>query len=215
MSPMRRHVSLNEGEDSGSDFVMKKERNGLNSHGSVFAVQGVFGVIGGGVDEHVVDIGIGESGDPSGLVLEKALVVQGSFEQLRDEGEEKVDENEAGVGVVGGVELGEPKGVVDGSHDLGVVGEVDVGGEGEGVAVEEVDVESVGGGVEVAVGEDAGGEEGEGEQGRKDSDSHGFLEKLPGERDVVVEADVGDETVCEVDGREGDPGGVEGGADLN
>jgi len=121
------------------------------------------------------------------------------------------------VGVVGrgGVEVGEAKGVVDGGHDLGVVGEVDVGGEGEGVAVEEVDVEGVGGGVEVAVGEDAGGEEREGEQGREDSDRHGFLEKLPCERDVVVEADVGDQTVCEVDGREGDAGGVEGGADLN
>jgi len=32
---------------------------------------------------------------------------------------------------------------------------------------------------------------------------------------VVVEADVGDEAVREVDGREGDAGGVEGGADLN
>lgn len=154
---------------------MKKARDGLNSHGSVFAMQAVFGEVGGGVDEHVVDIGIGESGDPSGLVLEQSLVVQGSFEKLRDDGEEEVDENEAGVGVVGGVGLGEAKGVVDGGHDLGVVGEVDVGGEGEGVAVEEVDVERVGGGVEVAVGEDASGEEGEGEQGREDSNRHGFL----------------------------------------
>ncbi|KOM27450.1 hypothetical protein LR48_Vigan406s026000 [Vigna angularis] len=101
----------------------------------------------------------------------------------------------------------------------GWVGEVDVGREGEGVAVEKVDVEGVGGRVEVAVavavGEDASGEEGKGEQGREDFDGHGFLEKLPGEGNVVVEADVGDEMVCEVDGREGDAGGVEGGVDLN
>jgi len=62
--------------------VVKKARDGLNSHGSVFTVQGVFGVVGGGVNEHVIDI------DPSGLVLEKSLIVQGSFEQLRDEREE-------------------------------------------------------------------------------------------------------------------------------
>jgi len=39
-------------------------RDGLNNYGSVFAVQAVFGVVEGGFDEHVNDIGIGESGDP-------------------------------------------------------------------------------------------------------------------------------------------------------
>ena len=63
--------------------------------------------------------------------------------------------------------------------------------EGEGVAAEEVHVESVGGGVEAAKREDAGGEEGEGKEGREEAEGHGFLEELPGDGKVIVEADVG------------------------
>ncbi|KOM35239.1 hypothetical protein LR48_Vigan02g138900 [Vigna angularis] len=51
------------------------------------------------------------------------------------------------------------------TYGLGVVGEVDVEGEGKGVAIEEVDVKGIGRGVELAVRKDAGGKEGKGEQG--------------------------------------------------
>lgn len=79
------HVSLNQCKDSGSEFVVKKARNNLNGHGSVFPVQGIV----------VVVVGIG-------AVLEKSLVVQGRLEKLRDDREEKVNENDAGMRVVVG-----------------------------------------------------------------------------------------------------------------
>lgn len=129
------------------------------------------------------------------LGLEQSIVVQGSFEKLGDDGEDEVNEKEAGRGEG----LGEAESVVHGGHDFGVIGRVEVRGERKGMAVEEVDVESVSGGVEAAVGDDAGGEEREDEQGRDEAERHGFLEILPGDRQVVVEADVGDEAVRQLD----------------
>lgn len=201
---MRWHVSLNQCKDPGSEFVVKKARNNLNGHSSVFPAQGI--VV---VDD---DIG-GIDGEEAGGVLEQSFVGQGGFEKLRDESEEKENENDAGMRVEGGIELGEVKKMMDGGHDGGVIGEVDE--EGEGVAAEEVHVESVGGGVEAAKREDAGGEEGEGKEGREEAEGHGFLEELPGHGKVIVEADVGDQAVGQLDGREGDAAGVEGGADLD
>ena len=43
------------------------------------------------------------------------------------------------------------------------------------MAVEEVEVEAVGSGVEAAAGDNGGGEEGEDEQRRRDVDGHGFF----------------------------------------
>lgn len=173
--------------------MVKKARNNLNGHSSVFPAQGI-----GVVDD---DIG-GIDGEEAGGVLEQSFVGQGGFEKLRDESEEKENENDAGMRVEGGIELGEVKKMMDGGHDGGVIGEVDE--EGEGVAAEEVHVESVGGRVEAALRDDAGGEEGEDEQRREESDGHGFLEELPRDGHVILEADVGDQPLCQLDGREGD-----------
>lgn len=98
------------------------------------------------------------------------------------------------------VKVREAKRVVNGSHDGGILRGVDEWCEGEGVAVEEVEVESVSGRVEVsvAVREDLGGEESEEEQRRDEAKFHCFLEKLPCEWDVILPEDVGDEAVREL-----------------
>lgn len=71
-----------------------------------------------------------------------------------------MNENDAVLSVVGGIELGEVKKVIGEGHDFVVIGEVDM--EGEGVAAQEVHVKSVGSRVEAALQDHAGGEEGEG-----------------------------------------------------
>lgn len=103
--------------------MVKKARNNLNGHSSVFPAQGI-----GVVDD---DIG-GIDGEEAGGVLEQSFVGQGGFEKLRDESEEKENENDAGMRVEGGIELGEVKKVMDSGHDLVVIGEVDVEGRRHG-----------------------------------------------------------------------------------
>ena len=52
------------------------------------------------------------------------------------------------------------------------------------------------------------------EHGRDDLDGESLLEELPRDRHVILPADVGDEEVCELDGRQGHGGAIEAGAEL-
>lgn len=73
--------------------------------------------------------------------------------------------------------------------------------------------------VELSIWNDPGREESENEKGRDDFQSQGFLEELPCDRNVIVPADVRDEEVSQLGGRESQPvpvgGRVESGAELN
>lgn len=81
------------------------------------------------------------------------------------------------------------------------------------MSLKELHIEPISCRIGAPTGNDPGRENGEDEHGRDDPDGDGLFEELPGDRDVVVPAYVGHEEVGEVDGREGDAGGAEAGAE--